>query len=153
MHPASHLRLLLTDAYELSDRLLHVQMNNILMLTCCLCLCRLGEVPDTFIWAPPRLLGSLLPHRHGVPTTVHGLVNHRHFKAWKARREEHPAMLDAISINSMFACLPLGIKTRNVLGRRATTLYTSDCITGCSCNLRLICLFSFCLFFFFTLSV
>jgi hypothetical protein len=50
-------------------------------------------VPDTFIWAP-RLLGSLR-HRHGVPTTVHGLVNHRHFKAWKARREEHPAMLDA----------------------------------------------------------
>lgn len=88
MYPASHLRLL-TDAYELSYRLLHVQINNILML---FCLCQLGEVPDTFIWAP-RILGSL-PHRHGVPTTVHGLINHRHFKAWKARREEHPAMLD-----------------------------------------------------------
>jgi hypothetical protein len=95
MHPASHLRLL-TDAYELSYRLLHVQMNNILMLSLSLPASSGLQgywVPDTFIWAP-RLLGSLR-HRHGVPTTVHGLVNHRHFKAWKARREEHPAMLDA----------------------------------------------------------
>jgi hypothetical protein len=128
MHPASHLRLL-TDAYELSYRLLHVQMNNILMLSLSLPASSGLQgywVPDTFIWAP-RLLGSL-PHRHGVPTTVHGLVNHRHFKAWKARREEHPAMLDAISINSMFACLPLGIKLGTFLegGQQHCTLATAS---------------------------
>lgn len=52
---------------------------------------QLGEVFDTCVWAP-RVLGSL-PDWHGVPTAVHGLIDHWHLKAWKTRREEHPAML------------------------------------------------------------
>jgi len=66
--------------------ILFVQIN---MLILCY-FCQFGEVLNACIWAP-RVLGSL-PDRHGVPTTVHGPVDHWHLKAWKARREEHPAM-------------------------------------------------------------
>jgi hypothetical protein len=54
---------------------------------------QLCEVFDTYVWTP-RVLGSL-SHRYGVPTSLHGLVDHWHLQAWKARREEHPAMFDA----------------------------------------------------------